>query len=470
MNNKLFVIGLDCADPHLIFDRWADELPNFKKLMAAGTYGELESTVPPITVPAWTCMLTGKDPGELGFYGFRNRANYSYDQMSIATSAAIKFPRVWGWASAAGKKVIVVGVPQTYPPRPVNGLLVTCFLTPSTFSDYTYPPEFKAEIAQVVGDYMLDVPNFRTDDKDNLLQQIYEMTEKRCKLVKHLLRTRAGQWDFFMWVEMGPDRIHHGLWKYTDPRHPKYEPDNHYENSIRDYYRYLDREIGEMLELLPDDAAVLVMSDHGAQPMVGGICINEWLMREGYLILLDEEYMPGGQNASTGQPVPLEKVEIDWTKTKAWGAGGYYGRLFLNVQGREPNGIIPAGQYEATRDELIAKLESMVGPDGEPLGTRVFRPQDIYREINNIPPDLIIYFGNLAWRSVGSVGLGRIYTFENDTGPDDANHAQRGMFILVEPDKRGNGRVQCTWRAIAPTMLGLIDLPIPAYMDDERLR
>lgn len=481
MSKKLFVIGLDCADPVLVFDRWADELPNLKKLMEAGTYGELESTVPPITVPAWTCMLTGKDPGELGFYGFRNRANYSYDQMSIATSTAVKFPRVWEWASAAGKRVIVIGVPQTYPPRPVNGLLVTSFLTPSTFSDYTYPKEFKAEIARVVGDYMLDVRDFRTEDKGYLLQQIYEMTEKRCKLVKHLLRTRAGQWDFFMWVEMGPDRIHHGLWKYTDPRHPKYEPGNPYESSIRDYYRYLDREIGEMLALLPEDAAVLVMSDHGAQPLMGGICINEWLMREGYLTLADEEYMPGNrrkivtdelcdvQKPQAGQPIPLEKVEIDWTKTRAWAAGGYYGRLFLNVQGREPKGVIPADQYEATRDELIEKLEGMIGLDGKPLGTRVVRPEDVYREINNIPPDLIIYFGNLAWRSVGSVGLGRIYTFENDTGPDDANHAQQGMFILVEPGKRGGGRVQRTWRAVAPTMLELIGLPMTAYMDDERL-
>jgi len=455
MANKLFVIGLDCAEPSLVFDRWADELPNLKKLMDTGTYGELESTIPPITVPAWTCMLTGKDPGELGFYGFRNRADYSYDQMSIATSAAIKYPRVWGWASAAGKRVIVVGVPQTYPPRPVNGILVTSFLTPSTLSEYTYPAEFKAEIARVVGEYMLDVPNFRTDDKDNLLRQVYEMTEKRCKLVKHLLRTRAGEWDFFMWVEMGPDRMHHGFWKYMDPRHPKHEPGNPYEDAIHDYYKYLDTEIGEMLELLPDDAAVLVMSDHGAQPMEGGICINEWLMQEGYLVLKEQ---PEGI-------VPLSKCEIDWERTKAWGAGGYYGRLFLNVEGREPQGVIPAQDYEKVRDELIAKLEAITDPQGRNIGTRVFRPEEVYREINNIPPDLIIYFGNLAWRSVGSVGLNGIHTFENDTGPDDANHAQNGLFILTVPGQPGRGRVEKrTWQTIAPMMLELLGLPVPKYM------
>jgi len=113
MTRRLFVIGLDCAEPSLVFDHWANDLPHMKKLMEAGTYGELESTIPPITVPAWTCMLTGKDPGELGFYGFHNRADYSYEQMSIATSAAVKHTRVWGRASASGQRVVVVGVPQT---------------------------------------------------------------------------------------------------------------------------------------------------------------------------------------------------------------------------------------------------------------------------------------------------------------------------------------------------------------------
>jgi len=403
-------------------------------------------------------MLTGKDPGELGFYGFRNRANYSYDQMSIATSAAVKQARVWGRASASGKRVVVVNVPQTYPPRPLNGYLVTSFLTPSTFSQYTYPPSLKAEIAQVVGDYQLDVRDFRTEDKDYLLRQIYDMTEKRCQLVKHFLRTKP--WDFFMWVEMGVDRIHHGLWKFMDPAHPKHEPDNRYQDAIRDYYRYLDGHVGEMLELLPDDAAVLMMSDHGGQPMKGGICFNEWLMREGYLVLEDR---PLGI-------VPLVKCEIDWQRTRAWGSGGYYGRLFLNVEGREPQGVIPPEAYDATRDELIAQLEALTDPEGQHIGTRVFKPEEVYRQINNIPPDLIVYFGNLAWRSVGSVGLDTVHTFENDTGPDDANHAQNGLFILTVPGMAGQGRMPTqSWQCIAPTMLELLGLEVPPDIEGQSL-
>ena len=302
---------------------------------------------------------------------------------------------------------------------------------------------------------MLDVPDFRTDDKVDLLQQIYRMTKNRLTVVKYLLREAS--WDLFTYVEMGPDRIHHGFWKHMDPRHPKHDPDSPFANAIGKYYEYLDGAVGEILQLVPQDTVVLVASDHGAQPMMGGIRFNEWLRQQGYLVL--KERPPADRI------VPLEKVEIDWSKTTAWGAGGYFGRLFLNVQGREPQGVVPADQYERVRDELAEKLEAMVGPDGAPLGTVVIRPQDVYQEIRNIPPDLIVYFGNLAWRSLGTLGPTSIYSSENDTGPDDANHAQHGMFILHDP-RSDSGRqadgVQLM--DVTPTVLDTMGITPPADM------
>jgi predicted AlkP superfamily phosphohydrolase/phosphomutase len=455
--SKVFVIGLDCAEPTLVFDRWRDQLPNFRRLMDHGVYGNLESCTPAITVPAWSVMTSSKDPGTLGIYGFRNRADHSYDKMNIATGSAIKEDRVWDILSRSGKQVNVVGVPGTYPPQPVNGCLVGCFLTPSIASNYTYPPEFKDEIKQWVGEYQVDVKDFRTDDKAYLLKQIYEMTETRCKLVKKMLVEKP--WDFFMFVEMGVDRIHHGLWSYTDEKHWRYQPDNPFINSIRDYYIYLDREIGEMLDLLPPDTMVMVVSDHGAKCMDGGIAINEWLYREGLLVLAD---------AAPIKMTPLERVKIDWSRTKAWSSGGYYARIFMNVQGREPNGIIAPTDYERERDELARRLIAIPGPNGQDIGTKVFKPEEIYHHVNNVAPDLIVYFGDLAWRSVGSLGLESIYTFENDTGPDDANHAQQGMFILYDPTRDlGGHRLQAQIMDVAPTVLKYLDEPIPADMQGQ---
>jgi predicted AlkP superfamily phosphohydrolase/phosphomutase len=451
---KVFVVGLDCAEPTLVFERWRDLLPNFRRLMEGGVYGPLTSTIPAITVPAWASMMSSQDPGQLGFYGFRNRADHSYERMSIATSRAVKVDRVWDLLSRAGKRVVVAGVPQTYPVKPVNGCLISSFLTPSTLSQYTYPVELKQEIGRVVdAEYMLDVPQFRTENKEHLLEQIYAMADQHHKLVMHLMTSKP--WDFFMHVDMGVDRIHHGFWKFFDERHPLYQQGNPFETAIRDYYIHIDRQIGERLALLDEDTVVLVVSDHGAQSMMGGICFNEWLKQEGYLAL---EYQPDGI-------VPLEKCEIDWHKTLAWGSGGYYARLFLNVKGREPEGTIDPADYHRVRDELATRIAKLAGPDGQPLGSVAYKPEEVYKAVNNIAPDLIVYMGNLKWRSVGSLGLNRIHTFENDTGPDDANHAQEGLYIYHDPRQQGQGLgPKQHLMDVAPTILEIMGVPVPVDM------
>ena len=141
MAKKVLIIGWDCAPPDWVFDKWIDNLPTLKYLLKKGLYGNLRSTIPPITVPAWQSMLTSKDPGQLGVYGFRNRKDYSYDGQYFSNGADILEPAVWDILGKSDKKSILVGVPQTYPPREINGHMVTCFLTPSIKSQYTYPNE-----------------------------------------------------------------------------------------------------------------------------------------------------------------------------------------------------------------------------------------------------------------------------------------------------------------------------------------
>lgn len=456
---KVLVIGLDCAAPELVFEQWREELPNFKRLMDNGVWGRLESCIPAITVPAWSSMLSSKDPGSLGFYGFRNRSDYSYERNMLANANSVKVDRVWDILSRAGKQVITVGVPQTYPPRPVNGIQVGCFLSPSTTNPrrpYTYPDGAMQEISATVGEYLVDVPQFRTDDKAYLLRQIYTMTEKRFTLLKKWITEK--DWDFFMGVEMGTDRIHHGLWRYHDPAHRKYERHAVYNTSIHDYYCYLDEELGQILAALDDNTIVYVVSDHGAKRMDGGICVNEWLIREGYLTL----------KSYPRQRTSIDACEIDWSKTRVWGDGGYYARIFLNIEGREPQGIVKPAEAEALRDELKARFEALVDPSGINIGTTVFKPQEVYRQCNGVPPDLIVYFGDLFWRSVGSVGYDSIYTFENDTGPDDCNHAQYGIVIRYDPAEHPEpGKSELTGLQLmdmAPTILHHLDVPLPTDM------
>jgi predicted AlkP superfamily phosphohydrolase/phosphomutase len=452
---KVAVIGLDCAAPDLVFDRFKDDLPNLRRLMEQGAWGRLLSSNPPITVPAWACMMTSQDPGQLGIYGFRNRKDHSYVGYSIANAQALQKPAAWDLLGQQGKDVVVLGVPPSYPPRPLNGIQVGCFLTPTTRRPYTHPPELKDEIDRTVPGYVVDVEDFRTDDKEGVLKRIYEKSTRHFALAKHLLKTKP--WDFFMMVEMGTDRIHHAFWAHMSKGHPKHEPGNRFEDAIRDFYRYCDKEVGEILDLLPKDTAVLVVSDHGARDLTGGICFNEWLIEHGYLAL----------KSYPSKPTPIAQCDIDWERTKAWGDGGYYGRLFMNVRGREPQGCVEPADYEQVRSELIAGIEAIADPQGKNIGSRAYRPQEIYREVRNVAPDLMVYFGNLDWRSIGTVGTRSLYTFDNDTGPDDANHDWHGIFIMKTPDGTSQPKGEqhgLRLYDVAPTVLRLFGQTPPAGM------
>lgn len=449
--SRVLVIGLDCASPQLVFNQFHGQLPHLEQLMSSGTWGTLNSTTPCITVPAWACMTTGRDPGELGVYGFRNRADHTYDRMVVADGTAVKAKRIWDLLGEAGKTSVVVSVPQTYPPRPINGHLISGFPAPGTDSAFTYPAILKTEILQTAPDYTFDIADFRTDDKAALLQRILDFTDIQYRVVRQLMDSKP--WDFFMHVNMGVDRIHHAFWRYHDPQHRLYEAGNRFENAIRDYYRLVDAQIGELLKRIDDSTAVLVVSDHGVKRMDGGICLNEWLWRNGWLHFK----IPPAEGVIT----PFDEQHVDWSKTRAWGSGGYYGRVSLNVAGREPEGIIPPEDFAQVRDELAAALCAIPGPDGQPLHTQAFRPPEIYRAVNGVAPDLIVYFGDLHWRSVGSLGHGSHYTLENDTGPDDANHAVEGMYILHDPANKEAGRVDGrSLFDVLPTVLQLLKVPL----------
>ncbi|MGH2554438.1 MAG: alkaline phosphatase family protein, partial [Actinomycetota bacterium] len=322
---RVAVIGLDCGTPQLLFDQLADEVPNINALMSRGMFGDLESITPPITIPAWACAMSGKTPGDLAIYGMRNRKDTTYEGLSIATSGAVREPQVWDILGRRGMKSLLIAVPPGYPPKPVEGWRVSCFLTPPSAQEFTYPNELGDEIKDELGsdEYIFDIPNFREKGEDVVLDQVFKMTERRFRVARRLVKDKP--WDFFMLVEMGPDRLHHVFWQHFDPQHPKYQPGNRFESAFQDYYRFLDGQIGSLVETLPDDAVIVLMSDHGARRMVGGVCFNEWLAGEGYLRF---EADPDG-------PTPIAKAAVDWAKTVAWGDGGYYGRLFLNVKGRE---------------------------------------------------------------------------------------------------------------------------------------
>ncbi|MEA3399995.1 MAG: alkaline phosphatase family protein [Armatimonadota bacterium] len=455
---RVVIIGWDCAPPQLVLDQWLDRLPNLRAIVDGGAGGTLKSSDPPITVPAWTCMMSSLNPGALGFFGFRNRRVGEYEGKWIANGLAVRHPRVWDILGRADRRVCVINVPQTYPVSAVNGILVSSFLTPDTTCEYTYPPGLGKQLDIIADGYIIDVDGFRTEDKQWLLDEIYRMTDKRFRVSKALMQ--VDDWDFFMMVEMGPDRIEHGFWKYCDPQHPKYEPGNPFETVLIDYYRHLDEQLGELVALAGDDAAILVVSDHGGKAMMGSFCINDWLIQEGLLCL----------NRPVMEPTEFEEEMVDWERTTAWAWGGYYGRLFLNVKGREPQGMIPPQEYESVRDDLIQRIEAIRDDQGREMNSRVLRPQDIYTGPHvNDAPDLLIYLDDLNWRLGQEVGNQTLHTFDTEIGPDDSVHDYLGVIAGRLPGTRQLDVTGAHIMDVAPTVLDILGEPIPEHMEGRSL-
>jgi predicted AlkP superfamily phosphohydrolase/phosphomutase len=445
----MIVIGLDCAPPRLVFERYRDAMPHISALMERGSWGPLHSSEPPITVPAWACMVTGRDPGELGLYGFRNRVA-GETGLRLVDSRDLEHKRVWDWLGEQGFRVAPLFVPLTFPPSPVRGQMISGFLWPGGDAPWCFPRSLESEIVDRVGPYRADVERFRAEDLDRIYRDIVTMTKQHFEIAEIVWKEK--QPDFLMMVEIGVDRFHHAFWRHLDPQHPRHEPANRWEKLGREYYQLLDERIGRLCELGGPDTLVLLVSDHGARAMHGGFCINDWLIEHGYLTLRE-----------TADPTARwSRDAIDWTRTKAWAEGGYYARVFVNVAGREPAGIVPPDELRKTRAVLRHLLEHIGDDDGNPIPSLVRLPEEHYRQVQGFPPDLMVYFDDLRLRAIGSVGHARRVIKENDAGPDSCNHDWKGIFVMSGGSAPARGRIEgAEIYDVTPTILGAFGIQRP---------
>jgi len=396
---KTLVIGLDGAAPELLLDD--DGLATIRSLMEIGCYGRLESLAPPAGVPGWMCLATGQNPGSLGVYGATRRTDRSYKTLAPVDSTAFEAPTLWDQATREGGKAILIGVPPSDPPIEVSD-----------------------------------------DDKAEFHRRVLEESRRQFQDARRRLENEP--WDYFQFVETGLDRVQRAFWRWRDPEHALHEPDGPFQNIIRDYYRHLDEELAGLLDLLAEETVVLVVSTHGAQRLDGGFCLNEWLIREGLLTL----------RSYPDRVKPFDPLNVDWSRTKAWAEGGPHGRIFLNVKGREPEGTIDPRDQERVRDDLKAHLKTVVDPEGAPLGMLAYKPEEVYREVRGVAPDLIVHFDGLRWRAIGDIGHRAVHVRGKDAGLDDSAPAQHGAFALASPQLPPMGEIQGAGLLdIAPTLL-----------------
>lgn len=501
--HKVLVIGLDGATFDLI-KPWADagHLPTLQRLMQEGAHGSLRSTVPPMTGPAWTTFATGVNPGKHRLYDWIAREPQSYQFLPV-TALDCKAPMIYSLLSQTGRRVCALNIPMTYPPMAVNGVVVSGLPAPSTRNTITYPAELYQEIVDAIGEYILypDPGQAYSDSGvDAFLARLYKTTELRVRTLEYLRSREA--WDFAMVVFNGTDTICHALWKYMDKTHPLHDPAQaaKYGNAIRDYYHTLDGHLAQIVDTLPQDTTLVVMSDHGFGPFHKFIHVNNWLLRENFMqlkpgarsrikhALFRSGFSPmnvydtlmrlgfgalkrevvRGQGQGLLKTLFLSFEDVDWGRTQAYSLGNV-GQIRINLAGREPFGCVqPGAEYEQVRSSIIERLATLRDPKtGEAVVETVYRREELYSgDYLDEAPDIVFLPRRLEYFGFGEYEFGSHKIIEAMKRGISGTHRMNGIFMAYGAAVRKGVEIQnANLTDLAPTILHLMGEAVPAHMD-----
>jgi len=293
-------------------------------------------------------------------------------------------------------------------------------------------------------------------DKERVLKKIYEMDSQRLTLTKYFINEK--NCDYVMTVVMGCTCLLNLFYRCFDSKNRQYSPDPHYEGVLYDYYVWIDKNIEELRESLPGEVVLFIHSGYGAQKLEGRINLNEWLIKDGYMTLLEYPM----------KPTLFKDIKVDWSKTKCWSTG-YSGKLYLNVKGRESQGIVDPKDSDKFMDELAANLKDIPDKVGKHLNTQVWKRDDIYfGPYAKYGPDLFVSFdqGRLGTSELLGHGQGKVYSVDTAKGSGDAAHSLYGYFAMAGPGIPAEGELkEVSLLNIAPTILDILGLPIPKNME-----
>lgn len=494
-SRRVMIIGLDGATWQLARP-WAEagHLPTFRRLMAEGAWGTLQSVLPPVTPAAWSSFATGLNPGGHGLFDFVGRRDGSYETY-VANAACRDGLPLWQLAGQAGRRVTVFNVPATYPPDRVNGLMVSGFLTPAHATDAAWPPELQAELARAVPQFTFYPPNIYSPGHEaEFIRAVSDLNRATLEAVRYLLRRQP--WDLFVAVFMGTDVIQHFLWG------PMARGEGELAGAILDCYRQMDTALEELVAGLGPDDYLVVMSDHGFGPLSHYVHVNAWLAGHGYLKFRRNPlsalkaaayrlgFTPlgvyerlralglGGRMQETAsrrnewlkamvQKLFLSLPDVDWSRTRAYSLG-FGGPIFVNLQGREPQGIVaPGAGYEALLAQIEADLRQVVDPvTGRPFVGQIYRRQELYTGPHaGRAPDLIFVPRDWSRQPFGTHEFAS-HRWLEPCRDRSGTHRLDGLLLLWGPGIRRGVQVE---RAaivdVAPTVLALLGVPIPTGMD-----
>ncbi len=501
---KVVIIGIDSATLDIILPMVREgRLPNMASLMEEGAWGELRSTTPPVTPPAWVSFMTGKNPGKHGVFDFYVPPTYGYVR-PILNSKYIKAKTLWRILSDLGYRVGVINLPMTHPPEEIKGFIIPGVQYSFDGKAFTHPPGLMDEIQGRFGEYRVlygDLESLYTNDLDKFLSEWRQIFEVRRKTMLYLMENK--DWDVFMPVFYSVDVMQHHFWKFFDPSHPLHDKAlaSKYGGIIPEFYEKIDSVMGEILGRAPKDTTVIVLSDHGAGTEEEGFSVNNWLASEGFLSFrksfeplrrfrwphvlykaLRRLRFPG-----IGWTVPMDKLRalgrvvdpreglnvaafINWDRTLAYGGNHTEQGIYINLKGREPGGIVEKGEeYEALRTRIMERLREVIDPStGRRLEVDICRKEDVYNgPYVDDAPDIFVFMKDgkcLMQKEIHHRG------FFHRAYKSSGTHRPEGMFILKGRGIRPGQRIEDARIVdIAPTLLYMMGLSVPEDMDGEVL-
>ena len=483
--NKAAVIGLDGAAWHLVDPMIeAGRMPNLAALKKEGAAGNLSSTVPTYTPPAWTSAATGVNPGRHGIYGFIE-GNAQTKGLELVHAGKIKAPTVWQIANEQGASVGVYNLPLTYPPRDLQGWMVSGMMTPSygeRLKGFAKPADVERKILEWAPDYVVDIsPNWEIDYKDTALcERIQESLRQRKLVLDRLLDEEPP--DLLFAVLEAPDRLQHVYYRYMDPSDPLFDTDagRAIRPEVEKCFELMDEIVGLVREWAP--GGVICCSDHGFTAWEVSVHTNALLERWGYLKM--KTVAKAMQTGAARRLVPIAKrvlpakaarqakgktfAAIDWSRTKAFASPIPQQGVFINVDGREPFGIVPDSEVESLKDDIARRFEGLEGPDGRPVTDRVWKSQDVFH-------------GTALQGAPDVMPILRDHRFELDDEVfhrepfTDLSHLPRGVHhpdgivAVAGPGVRAGAAISGSIMDVTPTLLYMAGLKVPEGLDGKVL-
>jgi predicted AlkP superfamily phosphohydrolase/phosphomutase len=432
---RVVFLGIDGVPYDLVEDH-PDVFENLHAIATEGTGGQISSIVPPESSACWPSLTTGRNPGATGVYGFQDRDSDSYETY-VPMGAHVKATRLWDRVTDADRSASVFNVPVTFPPSDGIQRMASGFLSPS-LEDAASSRELQDVLEEMEYRVDVDASLGHDDDKTEFIDNANRTLEGRYRTFRHYLD--QDDWDLFFGVFMATDRVNHFLFR-------DYAQDGEYADEFLAFYRQLDEYIGDLRAQLDDETELLVASDHGFTELTYEVKCNQWLADNGWL------------SYDTDEPEDLTDIGAD---ARAYSL--IPGRFYLNLEGREPKGSVPESEYEETREELIADLEELTGPDGRGVCRRIVKGEDVFEGPHTeIAPDLVVIPADGFDLKASFGGDGDVFT----TGPRNGMHKFDNACLYSTADL-SMGDVNLY--DVAPTILDLMDIDVDSReMDGQSL-